>query len=90
MEVINQKINKNKCLGSTTSCGSNCGQNCGGAYLNDINSRQHYEGENVFVLQSTSDQTITRDRCGKFISELAGADKVVTVRSSCLPNFAFR
>lgn len=41
--------------------------------------RSHYEGSKVFVLQSVNDQTITKDRCGHYISELAKADKVVTV-----------
>jgi hypothetical protein len=30
-------------------------------------------------LQSTGDTTITKDRCGTYIGELAGADKTVTL-----------
>jgi hypothetical protein len=64
---------------STSACGVNCGQNCGGAYMNDINKFVHYEGQNVYVLQSTADTTITKDRCGHYIGELAGSNRTVTV-----------
>jgi hypothetical protein len=64
---------------SSSACGVNCGQNCGGIYFNDINSRKHYEGEKVFVLLSQNDETIRRDRCGHFISELVNSDKTVSL-----------
>ncbi|KAI6184681.1 hypothetical protein M3Y97_00622100 [Aphelenchoides bicaudatus] len=64
---------------STSACGSRCGPNCGNAYLNDINAKSHYEGQRVYILQSTADTTITKDKCGNYISELAGSDKVVTL-----------
>ncbi|KAI6203877.1 hypothetical protein M3Y94_00607600 [Aphelenchoides besseyi] len=64
---------------STTSCGVRCGNQCGGNFMNDINSRTHYEGHKVYVLQSTDDRTIRPDRCGKWIGELAEADHTVTL-----------
>ncbi|KAI6184680.1 Triacylglycerol lipase [Aphelenchoides bicaudatus] len=60
------------------SCGVNCYPNCGDQWKNDINSRTHYEGENTYVLQSTADAVITKDRCGTYISEFKGTNRTVT------------
>ncbi|CAD5216051.1 unnamed protein product [Bursaphelenchus xylophilus] len=56
------------------SCNTNNGLGCGSRFLNDINSRQRYEGERIFSIYSTSDDKVGYQACGTVTSNVPGQD----------------
>uniref|UniRef100_A0AC35TGF0 Lipase domain-containing protein n=1 Tax=Rhabditophanes sp. KR3021 TaxID=114890 RepID=A0AC35TGF0_9BILA len=55
-----------------TICNKNNGLYCGSHFIQDINSRQHYEGQNVYSIFSDSDEKVGTHGCGKYLSPIIG------------------
>ncbi|CAD5232980.1 unnamed protein product [Bursaphelenchus xylophilus] len=63
------------CLLPFGSCNLINGLACGSRFLNDINSKQRYEGEKIFTIYSTGDEKVGYRACGRFASDIQGQDK---------------
>ncbi|CAD5223536.1 unnamed protein product [Bursaphelenchus okinawaensis] len=57
------------------SCNLINGLGCGSRFLNDINSKQRYEGEKVFTIYSTNDDKVGHHACGRVASDINGQDR---------------
>uniref|UniRef100_A0A915E724 Lipase n=1 Tax=Ditylenchus dipsaci TaxID=166011 RepID=A0A915E724_9BILA len=62
------------------SCNRKNGMACNSAFINDINSRQRYEGKKIYVIQSVPDMIVGNYVCtgSKLTTEIDGADKSYT------------
>ncbi|KAI6216397.1 Lipase EstA/Esterase EstB family-containing protein [Aphelenchoides besseyi] len=58
-------------------CNTLNGMSCGSQFLNDINSQTRYEGQRIYVLESSSDEVVGFNGCGGRPSEIVGADNTV-------------
>ncbi|KAI3421923.1 hypothetical protein GPALN_012464 [Globodera pallida] len=61
-----------------TACNPINGLRCNSRFLNDINSRKHYEAQIVYVIQSTGDLTVGNLVCGVQTTAVPGADYTLT------------
>jgi len=60
------------CILPFGSCNLNNGMACGSRFLNDVNSRQRYEGQNIYTIYSTGDDKVGFQACGRKASEIVG------------------
>lgn len=54
------------------SCNLNNGMGCGSQFLNDINSKQRYEGALIYTIYSTGDDKVGYQACGRIASDING------------------
>ncbi|KAH7726475.1 Protein LIPS-15 [Aphelenchoides avenae] len=54
------------------------GLHCQSSFMRDINAKSGYEGQNIYVLQSTADEVVGNMVCFQKASEIPGAKEVVT------------
>uniref|UniRef100_A0A914M304 Triacylglycerol lipase n=1 Tax=Meloidogyne incognita TaxID=6306 RepID=A0A914M304_MELIC len=62
------------CILPIGACNLLNGINCLSKYLNDINSKERYEGSFIFTLFSTGDDIVGYEVCGRVSSIIEGAD----------------
>jgi len=67
------------CLAPLGICSPIDGMLCGSKFMKDINSVKRYEGKRIYVMQSVSDEIVGYFWCGGHPSEIAGADKTITL-----------
>ncbi|CAK5080684.1 unnamed protein product [Meloidogyne enterolobii] len=63
------------CIIPIGSCNLINGMACGSKFLNDINSRQRYEGNFIFTIFSTGDEKVGYQACGRVASSIAGENQ---------------
>ncbi|KAH7730019.1 Protein LIPS-7 a [Aphelenchoides avenae] len=68
------------CLADDYSeCNGVNGLSCESKFLADINSRQHYEGQNVYSLLTTKDQVVGYYVCDQVTTKVPESDRTVTI-----------
>uniref|UniRef100_A0A0R3S0Q6 Lipase domain-containing protein n=1 Tax=Elaeophora elaphi TaxID=1147741 RepID=A0A0R3S0Q6_9BILA len=87
LSVAGTNYGSNLCIIPFGSCNSLNGLHCLSKFLDDINSKQHYEGSHIFTLYSKSDEKVSYKSCGKLASAIDGEDGKFEVSSINHPNF---
>ncbi|KAI1732489.1 lipase (class 2) domain-containing protein [Ditylenchus destructor] len=63
------------CVIPAGSCNLINGMACGSRFLNDVNSRQRYEGDNIYTIFSTGDDKVGYQACGRLASQITGENQ---------------
>ncbi|KAF7633846.1 hypothetical protein Mgra_00006704 [Meloidogyne graminicola] len=63
------------CIIPIGSCNLINGMACGSKFLNDINSRQKYEGTFIYTIFSTGDDKVGYQVCGRLASSINGENQ---------------